>query len=139
MLRFFGEGVEINHTVTVRLPYGACMGPYGACESTLRTHTCLRTPVECYDHHTRPVRAPVMEVSAHTTAYVPSTGGKKMCMHNFQTQAAYGYTGSIRAEKTRTTLCRPARARTVCRMITHGSLEFWPLQCPQTTRELHVT
>ena len=22
-----------------------------------------------------------------------------MCMHNFQTQAAYGYTGSIRAEK----------------------------------------
>ena len=45
-----------------------------------------------------------MVVSAHTgywprtTAYVPSTGTKKMCMHNFQTQAAYGYMGSIRAE-----------------------------------------
>ena len=26
-------------------------------------------------------------------------GEKKMCMHNFQTRAAYVYTGSIRAEK----------------------------------------
>ena len=34
-------------------------------------------------------------------------GEKKMCMHNFQTRAAYGYTWSIPAEKTRTTPCGP--------------------------------
>ena len=34
-------------------------------------------------------------------------GEKKMCMHNFQTRAAYRYKGSIRAEKTRRTLCGP--------------------------------
>ena len=120
----------------VRLPYGACTGPYGACASTVWTRTCLITPVEFYDHCTWPVRVPVMAVSAHTsswprtTAYVPSTGKKKMCMHNFQTRAAYGYKGSIRAEKNRRTPCGPVRARTVCRTITHGSLEFWPLRCP---------
>ena len=46
-----------------------------------------------------------------TTAYVPSTGKKKMCMHNFQTRAAYGYKGSLRAEKPRRTPCGPVRAR----------------------------
>ena len=80
-----------------------CM--YGACASTVWTCTYLRTPVEFYDHCTWPVRVPVMAVSAYTsswprtTAYVPSTGTKKMCMQNFQTQAAYGYKGPIRAEK----------------------------------------
>ena len=125
--RCFGEGVARTRKVTVRLPYGACMGPYGACASTVRTRTCLRTPVELYDHCTWPVRVPVMAVSAHTsywprtTAYVPSTG---------KTRAAYGYKGSIRAEKTRRTPCGLVRAPTVCRTITHGSLEFWPLRCP---------
>ena len=90
--RCFGEGVARTRKVTVRLPYGACADPYGACASTVRTRTCLRTPVEFYDHCTWPVRVPVMAVSAHTsywprtTAYVPSTE-KKMCMHNFQTRA----------------------------------------------------
>ena len=103
--RCFGEGVARTRKVTVRLPYGACTGPYGACASTVWTHMCLRTPVELYDHCTWPVRVPVMAMSAHTsswprmTAYVPSTGEKNMCMHNFQTRAAYGYKGSIRAEK----------------------------------------
>ena len=134
--RCFGEGVARTRKVSIRLPYGACTGPYGACASTVRTRTCLRTPVEFYDHCTWPVRVPMMAVSAHTsswprtTAYVPSTGKKKMCMHNFQTRDAYGYKGSIRAEKTHRTPCGPVRARTVCRTITHGSLEFWPLRCP---------
>ena len=53
-----------------------------------------------------------MAVSVHTgawprtTAYVPSTG-ENMCMHNFQTQAVYGYTGSIRVEKTVEFRARP--------------------------------
>ena len=99
--RCFGEGVGRTRKVTVRLPYGACTGPYGACASTVRTRTCLRTPVEFYDHCTWPVRVTVMAVSAHTSywpraiAYVPSTGKKKMCMHNFQTRAASGYKGSL--------------------------------------------
>ena len=39
-------------------------------------------------------------------------GKKKMCMHNFQTRAAYGYKGSIRAEKSvelRAGPCGPVR------------------------------
>ena len=99
----------------VRLPYGACTGPYSVCASTVRARTCLRTPVEFYDNCTWPVRVPVMAVSAHTsfwprtTAYVSSTGKKKMCMHNFQTRAAYWYKGSIRAEKTCIAPCGPVR------------------------------
>ena len=73
--------------------------PYGACASTIQTRTCLRTPVEFYDHCTWPVRVPVMAVSAHTCLL----RGKKMCMHNFQTRAAHGYKGSIRAQ------CGPIR------------------------------
>ena len=44
-LRCFGEGVARTRKVTVRLPYGPCTGPYGACASTVRTRRCLRTPV----------------------------------------------------------------------------------------------
>ena len=103
-LRCFGEGIARTRMVTLRLPYAACTGPYSTCASTVQTRTCLRTPVEFYDHCTWPVRVPVMTVSAHTgywphtIAYVPSTG-KKMYMHNFQIRAAYGYTGSIRVDK----------------------------------------
>ena len=84
-----------------RLPYGACTGPYGACASTVRTRTCLRTPVEFYDHCTWPVRVPVMAVSAHTsswprtTAYVPSTGEKRCTCTTFR----HGLLTGIRAEK----------------------------------------
>ena len=56
--RCFGEGVAITRKVTVRLPYGACTGPYGTCASTVWNRTCLRTPVELYDHCTWPVRDP---------------------------------------------------------------------------------
>ena len=61
-LRCFGEGVARTCMVTVGLPYAACTGPYGACAS----HTCLRTPVEFYDHCMWPVRVPMMTVSANT-------------------------------------------------------------------------
>ena len=93
-------------TVTVRLPYGACTGPYGTCASTVRTCTCLRTPVELYDNCTWPVRVQVMAVSAHTgswsrtTAYVPSTGKERCACTTFRHGLLTGIRGlSIRAEK----------------------------------------
>ena len=67
-----------------------CTGPYGACASTVRTRTCLRTPVEFYDHCTWPVRVPVMTLSAHTgywprtIVYVPSTGKKRCACTTFR-------------------------------------------------------
>ena len=123
-------------TVTVRCMYGSvrCICEHRTDPYVLEnTRRILRS---LYVARTWSVRVPVMAVSAHTsfwprtTAYVPSTGKKKMCMHNFQTRAAYGYKGSLRAEKPRRTPCGPVRARTICRTITHGSLEFWPLRCP---------
>ena len=96
--RCFGEGVARTRKVTVWLPYGVGTGPYGACTSTVRTHTCLRPPVEFYDHCTWPVRVPVMAVSAHTsswprtTAYVPSTGKKRCTCTTFR----HGLLTSIR-------------------------------------------
>ena len=135
--RCSGEGVARTRTVTVRLPYDyrtiTIRLPYGACASTVQTHTCLRTPVEFYDHCTWPVRVPVMAVSAHTgswprtTAYVPSTGEKKMCMHNFQTRAANGYKGSIRAETKPVEL----RAGPYSMPYDHPRVTgIWPLRCP---------
>ena len=56
-----------------------------------------------------------------------------MCMHNFQIRAAYGYKGSIRVQKTRRTPCGPVRARTVCRTITRGLLDFDFIECFTTT------
>ena len=88
--RSFGEGVARTRKVTIRLPYGACTGPHGACANTVRTRTCLRTPVEFYDHCTWPVRVPVMAVSAHTsywprtTAYVPSKGKQRCACTTFR-------------------------------------------------------
>ena len=86
-------------------PYGyrtvtVCTGPYGACASTVRTRTCLRIPVEFYDHCTWPVRVPVMTVSAHTGywprtiayMYVPSTGEKRCACTTFR----YGLLTGIR-------------------------------------------
>ena len=97
--------------VTVRLPYGACMGPYGACES-------LKTPVECYDHRMWPVRAPVMAVSAHTgywprmTAYVPSTGCLLRACTTFRHGLLTGIQGLYGLKKSvelRAGSCGPAR------------------------------
>ena len=113
-LRCFGEGVARTCTVTigyhvlhvrvrtvhVRAPYG----PVRAWEHPYNYTIIVRDP--CGSRwwpwvHIRvigPVRFPTCLLR-----------GKKMCMYNFQTRAAYGYTGSIRAEKTRTTPCGPAR------------------------------
>ena len=38
--RCFGEGFARTRKVTIRLLYGECTGPYGACASTVRTRTC---------------------------------------------------------------------------------------------------
>ena len=63
--------------------------PYGYrtvhVRAPLRSRTCLRTPVELYDHCKCLLRE------------------KNMCMHNFQTRAAYGYKGSISYDHPRVT------------------------------------
>ena len=98
-LQFRDDVLAKGSQEPVRLPYGACTGPYGACASTVRTRTCLRTPVEFYDHCTWPVRVPVMAVSAHTScwprtiAYVPSTGKKRCACTTFR----HGLLTGIRA------------------------------------------
>ena len=135
-LRCFGDRVARTRTVTVRLPYAACTCLYGTCASTVRTCTCLRTPVEFYDHCTWPVRIPV---SAHTgywprtIAYAPSAGEKRCACTTFRHGLLTGIRGLYGLKKTRTAPCEPVRARTVCRTITHGSLEFWSVRCPYTT------
>ena len=111
-LQFRDDVLAKGSQEPVRLPYGACTGPYGACARIVRTRTCLRTTVEFYDHCTWPVRVAVMAESAHTsswprtTAYVPSTEEKDV-------HAQLSDTGCLR----------------VYRTITHGSLECWPLRC----------
>ena len=64
--RCFGEGVAITRTVTVRCMYGSIWCMYEHC---VWTRTCLRTPVEFYNHCTWPIRVPVMAVSAHTSSW----------------------------------------------------------------------
>ena len=93
--RCFGEGVARTRKVTVPLPYGACA-------STVRTRRILRS---LYVAHTGPGdgRECTYELLAPydcLRAFYGGGGGGEMCMHNFQTLAAYGYKGSyIRAEK----------------------------------------
>ena len=94
----FGEGVARTCKVTVQLLYGACTGPYGACASTVRTRTCLRTPVELYDH---------------CTWHVPSTGGKRCACTTFRHRLLTGIGGLYGLKKKTVELragpCGPVR------------------------------
>ena len=111
-LQFRDDALAKGSQEPVRLPYGYCMGPYGACASTVWTHTCLRTPLEFYDHCTWPVMAVSAYTSSwpRTTAYVPSTGKKRCACTTFRHGMLTGIRGlSIRAEKNRRTPCGPVR------------------------------
>ena len=101
--RCFGEGVARtrNRTVTVRCMYGSVRymcehhtDPY-VLENTRRILRSL------YVARTGPGdgRECTYEFLAPYDYLRAFYGKKKMCMHNFQTQAAYGHKGSTRAEK----------------------------------------
>ena len=129
-LQFRDDVLAKGSQEPVRLPYGACTGPYGACASTVWTRMCLRTPVEFYDHCTWPVRVPVMAVNAHTsswprtTAYVPSTGKKRCACTTFRHRLLTGIRGLYGLKKTR--ISGSVRWRYVlCHPIFHISFKSW--------------
>ena len=134
--RCFGEGVARTRKVTVWLPYGACTGPYGnMCEHRTdpyvleNTRRILRSLNVA---HTGPGDGHecTYEFLAPYDCLRAFYGEKRCACTTFRHGLLTGIRGLYGLKKTRRTPCGPVRARTVCRTITHGSLEFWPLRCP---------
>ena len=146
-LRFRDDVLAKGSQEPVRLPYGyrtvtvRCMHGSVRCMCEHRTdpyvlETTRRILRSLYVARTGPGdgREGTYEFLAPYDCLRAFYGEKKMCMHNFQTLAVYGYKGSIRAEKLRRTPCGPdgpcGPVRYAVRSPSHGSLEFWPLRCP---------
>ena len=100
--------------------YQSAWVPYGE-NKTKQTRGSVRHP---YRHRTGPARL--------STCILREENRKKPVSERCAcTTFRHGLlTGSIRAENPRRTPCGPVRTRTVCRTITHGSLECCPLWCP---------